>query len=179
MPINRESGFYWVKQDGEWSVGEWSPEFGGWFLIADDRAHDDSEFECIAEAMLLPPTKHGGKAKMNALVIWQAPKVLIHVGRVGNMFICEPDDTQAPYTTTRLALRTCANGTLQLYAARTMFGFNDNWHALVLRPADGGQERYWFYRDEQACRSVYETWAGHGDPDGFDYNHAMYAYSYH
>lgn len=28
----------------------------------------------------------------------------------------------------------------------------------------------WFYRDEPRCQAVYAEWAGHGDPEGFDFS---------
>jgi hypothetical protein len=109
---------------------------------------------------------------MTTLTIWKAPKV--RVGPVGGFLLFPLDDTQAPYCTTRLAFRPCGNGILRLHAARTLFGRENEWWALVLRPADGSPEQMWCYRDELKCREVYAIWAGYGDPDGFAYSPTMY-----
>lgn len=31
--MERESGFYRVKRDGEWTIGEWSLEHSNWLVI--------------------------------------------------------------------------------------------------------------------------------------------------
>lgn len=112
---------------------------------------------------------------MTALTIWKAPK--IRIGRIGKAIALPLDDTQAPYITTRRAFRPCANGVLRLHTARSLFGRDGEWWALVLRPADGGPEQGWFYRDEQKCREVYAAWAGYGDPQGFAYSPSMYQWN--
>jgi len=85
------------------------------------------------------------------------------------------DDTNTPYATRRRAYRLCGAGVLRLHAAETLFRpGKEEWHALVLRPHDG-RERTWFYRGEQACRRVFEDWAGHGDPEGFDFSWEAWA----
>ena len=52
---SRLNGFYWVRQDREWLVGQYLVEFGGWFLPADDRVHYDLEFESISDELLQAP----------------------------------------------------------------------------------------------------------------------------
>lgn len=34
--------------------------------------------------------------------------------------------------------------------------------------------RFHRHRDEEACRRVYSQWAGHGDPEGFDFSWEVY-----
>jgi len=47
------------------------------------------------------------------------------------------------------------------------------WFFVLRRGGDGG--RVWFYRDETVCRRVFGEWAGHGDPEGFDFSWEIYA----
>lgn len=97
--------------------------------------------------------------------VWEMPKQSIR-----KFFRLGFDDTNTPYVTTRRAFRQCAAGVLRLHAAETLFRPKmEEWHALVLR-LPTGKERVWFYRDESRCRAVYAEWAGHGDPEGFDFS---------
>ncbi len=105
---------------------------------------------------------------MHGLQVFKRPKLSMR-----NLFWC--DDTNTPYVTTRRAFRCCGAGVLRLHAAETLFRpGKEEWHALVLRPSEG-RERVWFYRDETVCRRVYGEWAGHGDPEGFDFSWEVYA----
>lgn len=102
---------------------------------------------------------------MQNVQVWQKPKQSIR-----KLFRLGFDDTNTPYVTTRRAFRQCAAGVLRLHAAETLFRpRKEEWHALVLRRPEGG-EHVWFYRDELRCRAVYAEWAGHGDPEGFDFS---------
>ena len=102
---------------------------------------------------------------MQNVRIWEKPKQSI-----GTFFRLGFDDTNTPYATTRRAFRQCAAGVLRLHAAETLFRpRKEEWHALVLR-LPTGKERVWFYQDEARCRAVYAEWAGHGDPEGFDFS---------
>lgn len=106
---------------------------------------------------------------MQNVQVWEKPKQPI-----GKLFRLGFDDTNTPYATTRRAFRQCAVGVLRLHAAETLFRpRKEEWHALVLR-LPTGKERVWFYRDESRCRAVYAEWAGHGDPDGFDFSFEVY-----
>lgn len=103
--------------------------------------------------------------KMQNVRIWEKPKQSIR-----KLFRLGFDDTNTPYATTRRAFRQCAAGVLRLHAAETLFRpRREEWHALVLR-LPTGKERVWFYQDEARCRAVYAEWAGHGDPEGFDFS---------
>lgn len=102
---------------------------------------------------------------MQNVRIWEKPKQSIR-----KLFRLGFDDTNTPYATTRRAFRQCAAGVLRLHAAETLFRpRREEWHALVLR-LPTGKERVWFYQDEARCRAVYAEWAGHGDPEGFDFS---------
>ena len=106
---------------------------------------------------------------MQNVQVWEKPKQPI-----GRLFRLGFDDTNRPYVTTRRAFRQCAAGVLRLHAAETLFRpRKEEWHALVLR-LPTGKERVWFYRDESRCRAVYAEWAGHGDPEGFDFSFEVY-----
>ena len=107
---------------------------------------------------------------MQNIQVWQKPKQPIR-----KLFRYGFDDTNTPYVTTRRAIRECATGVLRLHAAETLFRpKKEEWHALVLCQPEG-RERVWFYRDETRCRAVYAEWAGHGDPEGFDFSFEDYA----
>lgn len=106
---------------------------------------------------------------MQNVQVWEKPKKSI-----GKFFRLGFDDTNTPYATTRRAFRQCAAGVLRLHAAETLFRpRKEEWHALVLRRPEGG-EHAWFYRDESRCRAVYAEWAGHGDPEGFDFSFEVF-----
>ena len=107
----------------------------------------------------------GKNLEMQNVRVWETPKQSI-----GKFFRLGFDDTNTPYATTRRAFRQCAAGVLRLHAAETLFRpKKEEWHALVLRQPTG-KECAWFYRDESRCRAVYAEWAGHGDPEGFDFS---------
>lgn len=106
---------------------------------------------------------------MSNIQVWKKPR-----RPIDNMIRLGLDDTNTPYPTNRRAFRQCATGTLRLHAAEMLFRpKKEEWHCLILR-LHNGIERAWFYRDETVCRSVYATWAGHGDPDGFDFSFETY-----
>jgi len=107
--------------------------------------------------------------QMQNVQVWKKPKQSIR-----KFFRLGFDDTNTPYATTRRAFRQCAAGVLRLHAAETLFRpRKEEWHALVLRRPEG-RERVWFYLDESRCRTVYAEWAGHGDPEGFDFSFEVY-----
>lgn len=56
----REEGFYWVKSDGEWTVGKWSPSWGGWEQVAGWRVTDGSWRDCDLDFIgprIYPPSE--------------------------------------------------------------------------------------------------------------------------
>jgi hypothetical protein len=61
---NRKSGFYWIKYNGSWLVGEWNSfdedlgfGWGDWYIASYDRSLDDSRFEEIDERQIIRSDK--------------------------------------------------------------------------------------------------------------------------
>lgn len=104
---------------------------------------------------------------MHSLQVFERPRLSMR-----NLSWC--DDTNTPYVTTRRAFRLCGAGVLRLHAAET-FSSRQGRVARIGTASQEGRERVWFYRDEKVCRRIYGEWAGHGDPDGFDFSWEVYA----
>lgn len=49
LQFMRMSGFYWLKTDHSWIVGEWSQNHVCWYLCGNDGMFDDSDFLEINE----------------------------------------------------------------------------------------------------------------------------------
>lgn len=54
--MKRESGFYWVRERGKWSMSEWDANVSLWNLLGDEDRYDDTIFECIDEIKI--PTRY-------------------------------------------------------------------------------------------------------------------------
>ena len=53
--MERKSGFYWVKLDGEWIVAEWDSKFNWWDITGWDDSLRDSDFDKINENRIMSP----------------------------------------------------------------------------------------------------------------------------
>lgn len=51
----RKSGFYFVKFDGTWTVGEWFESRGLWYLMRMPISFTEANLDEINETPLLPP----------------------------------------------------------------------------------------------------------------------------
>jgi hypothetical protein len=48
----REEGFYWVKIDGDWTVGEYAGEsFAPWTVIGSDESFEEAKLELIGDRL--------------------------------------------------------------------------------------------------------------------------------
>lgn len=52
----REDGFYWVRQYGYWTIGEFTAGHG-WLIVGSDETGTDDDFEFIGEARIKRITK--------------------------------------------------------------------------------------------------------------------------
>lgn len=52
--MKREDGFYWVKLDGEWEVGEYKSRRDFWFICGYEPELRDNDFDEIGEQIKKP-----------------------------------------------------------------------------------------------------------------------------
>ena len=49
----RESGFYWVKRFGKWSIAEWEERYSDWWMTGTDECFSDDELGEIDERRIV------------------------------------------------------------------------------------------------------------------------------
>ena len=57
--MERQEGYYWVKKDGNFEIGQWIPadikRDGWWMLTGEERDYDDSQLDYINENRIKYP----------------------------------------------------------------------------------------------------------------------------
>lgn len=53
--MTREPGFYWLRDNGEWTPGQW--EAGSWWIPGSDLRWQDADFEEIGAPISEPPPR--------------------------------------------------------------------------------------------------------------------------
>ena len=61
--MNREAGFYWVKSNGRWTIGEYEGKHARvagfpWWVVGGPDPGKDSDFEAIGDRIETPPTRN-------------------------------------------------------------------------------------------------------------------------
>ncbi len=51
--MKRESGFYWVKSRGEWTIGQYDNRNNIWFLIGSEVCYHDNDLDEIIEKRII------------------------------------------------------------------------------------------------------------------------------
>ena len=50
-PEIRKNGFYWVKINSEWTIGEFRADTNAWTLIGTDESFSDEDLETVGPAI--------------------------------------------------------------------------------------------------------------------------------